>query len=49
MDLELQMALFREVLIDLQENPDMTNQVLEVNLSDTGDQIELVHYEMPTA
>lgn len=49
MDLELQMTLFREVLAELQQNPDMTNQVLEVSLSDSGEEIDLLRYEMPPA
>jgi hypothetical protein len=47
MDLELERELFSEVLDELDRNGDLTNQVLEVVLSDSGDSIELVRYAMP--
>jgi len=47
MDLELQKRLFAAVLQELSENPDLTNQVLEVSIGDGPDQFELIRYEMP--
>jgi len=47
MDLELQIILFNEVLRELAHNPDLTNQVVEVSMSEAGDKTELIRYEMP--
>ena len=47
MDLELQTILFNEVLRELADDPDLTNQVLEVSMSEAGDKTELIRYEMP--
>jgi hypothetical protein len=40
MDLELQKYLFLAALEELEENLDLTNQVLEVSLSSTGTKID---------
>jgi hypothetical protein len=47
MDLEWQRRLFEEVLDELDESGDLTNQVLEVTLDDDKAAIDLVRYEMP--
>jgi len=47
MDLDLQRNLFTVALEILNDAPDLTNQVLEVSLNDSGGEIEILRYEMP--
>jgi len=48
MDLELQRLLFGVVLEELDEEPDLTNQVLEVTIDASGDSVDILRYELPT-
>jgi hypothetical protein len=47
MDMEAQKVLFAEVLRELADDPDLTNQVIEVSTSEAGDKTDLIRYEMP--
>lgn len=49
MDLGLQRELFSEVLEELDRESDLTNQVIEVSLNETEDEIEVIRYQMPAA
>jgi hypothetical protein len=42
MDLNIQKSFFDAVLTELEQRPDMTNQVLEVSFSVTGDEIKIL-------
>jgi hypothetical protein len=47
MDLELQRRLFGVVLEDLDEEPDLTNQVLEITIDASGQSVDILRYELP--
>jgi hypothetical protein len=47
MDLSLQRELFSEVLDELDINPDLTNQLLEVTLEDSEAGILIERYTYP--
>ena len=47
MDLELQRLLFTFILEELDVQPDLTNQILEVAIDDPGEKVEIVRYEFP--
>jgi hypothetical protein len=43
----MQRRLFADVLDELDESPDLTNQVLEVSLSEDGGSSEILRYSLP--
>ena len=47
MDLDLQLELFETSLDELDRDDNLVNQVLEINLSDSGDEIEVLRYKLP--
>jgi len=47
MDLGLQRELFSVVLAELDRDSDFTNQVMEVNLSGSRKEIDVIRYRMP--
>lgn len=47
MDSDLQRLLFEFALEELDEQPDLTNQVLEVTIDESGESLDLVRYEFP--
>ncbi len=47
MDLDLQLELFEAALDELHRDDDLVNQVLEVTLTDLGDEIEVLRYSLP--
>ena len=47
MNLDLQLEMFEEALHELDRNQDLVNQVLEVSLSDSGEEFVLLRYQMP--
>ena len=47
MDLELQRLLFEFVLEELDQQPDLTNQVLEVTINDSDESVDIVRLELP--
>ncbi|MFJ6327727.1 MULTISPECIES: DUF5615 family PIN-like protein [Hyphomicrobiales] len=47
MDLEMQMELFEQALVELEAEPDLINQVLEVSLEDE-DELRVLRYALPT-
>jgi hypothetical protein len=48
MDLALQKELFEVVLDELDAEPDMTNQILEVSLDNIGNEIVVLRYALPS-
>jgi hypothetical protein len=48
MDLVIQRELFAEVLDELDTDPDLTNQILEVTLEDSEAAIQIERYGFPT-
>ncbi len=46
MDLDLQQLLFGVVLEELDEEPDLTNQVLEVTIDASGESVDILRYEL---
>jgi hypothetical protein len=48
MNLSLQRLLFGFVLEELEQAPDLTNQILEVTISDAGDAVDIVRYGLPS-
>jgi hypothetical protein len=48
MNLAMQRRLFAEVLDELDETPDLTNQVLEVSLSEDANAAEILRYSFPS-
>lgn len=46
MTLDLQIELFEEALAQLEEDPDLINQVLEVT-ADDGDMLHMLRYALP--
>ena len=49
MELDLQLEMFEAALDELDLATDLVNEILEVSLSDSGDEFELVRYKMPSA
>jgi Domain of unknown function (DUF5615) len=47
MDLDLQLDMFEEALEELDRDDNLVNQVLEISLSDSSDEFEVVRYRMP--
>jgi hypothetical protein len=47
MDLDLQRLLFGFVLEELDQQPDLTNQVLEVAINELGGSVDIVRYDLP--
>ena len=47
MDLELQLLLFGFVLEELSLRPDLTNQILEVTVDESGVSGDIFRYEFP--
>jgi hypothetical protein len=47
MDLATQLQLFALVLDELDESPDLTNQVIEVSRSENEESAEIIRYEFP--
>ncbi len=47
MDLGLQLELFETALDELDHDGDLMNQVLEVSLPDSGDEIDVLRYKLP--
>jgi hypothetical protein len=47
MDPELQRVLFVYLLEELDNNPDLTNQVLEASIDDSGESVDIIRYDLP--
>jgi hypothetical protein len=47
MDLDLQRLLFGSVLEELDQQPELTNQVLEITLDELRENFDVVRYELP--
>jgi hypothetical protein len=47
MDLDLQLEMFEEALDELDRNDDLVNEVLEISLSDSSAEFEVLRYKMP--
>ena len=47
MDLDLQLEMFEEALDELDRNDDLVNEVLEISLSDSSEEFEVLRYKMP--
>jgi hypothetical protein len=47
MDLDLQLELFEIALDELDRDGDLVNQVLEITLPESGDEIEVLRYKLP--
>jgi hypothetical protein len=47
MDFDLQLEMFEEALDELDRNDDLVNEVLEISLSDSGEEFEVLRYQMP--
>jgi predicted nuclease of predicted toxin-antitoxin system len=47
MDLDLQRELFATALDELDRDNDLVNQVLEITLTDLGEEIEVLRYKLP--
>ena len=47
MDLDLQLEMFEEALDELDRNEDLLNEVLEISLSDSSEEFEVLRYQMP--
>ncbi len=48
MDLDLQLELFETALVEIDRDSDLVNQVLEIGLPDSGDDIEVLRYKLPS-
>jgi hypothetical protein len=48
MDLGRQRELFEVALDELHTNLNMTNQVLEISLENTGNELVILRYELPS-
>jgi len=46
MDLDMQIELFEQALVELDADPDLVNQVLEITLDDDDD-LRVLRYELP--
>ncbi len=47
MDLDLQLEFFEAAMDELDLDSDLVNQVLEITLPDSGDEIEVLRYKLP--
>ena len=47
MDLDLQRLLFAFVLEELDQQPDLTNQILEVTVDESGERVDVVRFDLP--
>jgi hypothetical protein len=47
MNLNLQMELFAAALEELERDPDLVNQVLEISCAVDADEIDILRYDMP--
>jgi hypothetical protein len=47
MDLDLQLELFETALDELDRDSDLVNQVLEISLQDSGEEIDVLRYKLP--
>lgn len=47
MDLDLQRLLFAFVLEELDQQPDLTNQILEVTVDESGERVDVVLFDLP--
>ena len=47
MDLDLQLEMFKEALDELDRNDDLVNEVLEISLSDSSEEFDVLRYQMP--
>jgi Domain of unknown function (DUF5615) len=47
MDLDLQRLLFGFVLDELDQQPDLTNQCIDVSIDEFGENVDIVRYELP--
>jgi hypothetical protein len=47
MDLDLQLEMFEAALDELDRNEDLVNEVLEISLSDSNEEFEVLRYKMP--
>jgi hypothetical protein len=47
MDFDLQLEMFEEALDELDRDDDLVNQVLEISLSDSSEEFEVLRYKMP--
>jgi hypothetical protein len=47
MDLDLQRLLFDFVLEELEQIPDLTNQILEVTVNELDGSVDILRYELP--
>jgi hypothetical protein len=47
MDLDLQLELFEIALDELDRDNDLVDQVLEISLPDSGDEIDVLRYKLP--
>jgi len=47
MDLDLQLELSEAALDELERDSDLVNQVLEITLPDSADEIEVLRYKLP--
>jgi hypothetical protein len=47
MDLDLQLELFEVALDELDRDGDLVNQVLEITLPESSDEIEVLRYKLP--
>jgi len=46
MDLDMQIELFEQALVELDADPDLVNQALEITLDDDDD-LRVLRYELP--
>jgi len=46
MDLDLQLELFEEALAELETDPDLVNQVLDITLESSGE-LRVLRYKLP--
>ena len=46
MDLDLQLEMFEEALDELDRDDDLVNQVLEISLSDSSEEFEVLRYQL---
>ena len=47
MDLDMQIELFEQALLELDADPDLVNQVLEITLDDDDDDLRVLRYALP--
>ena len=47
MDLDLQLEMFKEAREELDRNDDLVNEVLEISLSDSSEEFDVLRYQRP--